>query len=154
MHSVPHEDHYWNNSHDLGVQVVSETLSNKRYHVLKKYMHLTDNQNLLSGDKVAKVSPLYSVLNDNLVQFGDWHSDLSVDKSTVPYYGRHGIQLFLIVVNVSVVAAWRLHCSIATHKTDHLTLLCEITMCLLKTELNEPRRRHRTTYALTTSDIT
>jgi len=49
--------------------------------------------------------------------------------------------LFLNVVNVSVVAAWRIHCSIATRKIDHLTFLREITMCLLKTELNETRRQ-------------
>lgn len=94
-HSVPHEDHYWSNSPDLGMQLISETMSNKRYHVLKKYLHLADNQNLLSGDKVAKVSPLYSMLNDNLVQFGVWHADLSVDESMVPYYGRHGIKMFI-----------------------------------------------------------
>jgi hypothetical protein len=94
-HSVPHEDHYWSNSPDLGVPVISETMSNKRYHILKKYLHLADNQNLQSGDKVAKVSPLYNVLNDNLVQFGVWHADLSVDESMVPYYGRHGIKMFI-----------------------------------------------------------
>lgn len=49
--------------------------------------------------------------------------------------------LFLNVVNVSVVAAWRLHCSVATQKTDHLTFRCEVALCLLKTELNKPRRQ-------------
>lgn len=94
-HSVPHEDHYWSNSPDLGVPIVSETMSNKRYHVLKKYLHLADNQNLQSGDKVAKVTPFYNLLNENLVQFGVWHSDLSVDESMVPYFGRHGIKMFI-----------------------------------------------------------
>lgn len=94
-HSVPHEDHYWSNSPDLGVGIISEAMSNKRYHPLKKYLHLADNQNLLTGDKVAKVSPMYNLLNDNLVQFGIWHADLSVDESMVPYFGRHGIKMFI-----------------------------------------------------------
>ena len=47
--------------------------------------------------------------------------------------------LFLNVVNVSVVAAWRLYCNIAKQKMDHLTFLREVTLCLLKTEQNEPR---------------
>ena len=94
-HSVPHEDHFWSNSPDLGVRIVSETMSNKRYHTIKKYLHLADNQNLPSGDKVAKVSPLYQLLNDNLVQFGVWHTDLSIDESMVPYFGRHGIKMFI-----------------------------------------------------------
>jgi len=94
-HSVPHEDHFWSNSPDLGVRIVTETMSNKRYHTIKKYLHLADNQNLPSGDKVAKVSPLYQLLNDNLVQFGVWHTDLSIDESMVPYFGRHGIKMFI-----------------------------------------------------------
>ena len=94
-HSLPHEDHYWSNSPDLGVPVISETLSDKRYHIAKKYLHLADNQNKQSGDKVAVVSPLCHALNDNLVQFRVWHADRSVDESMVPYYGRHGMKTFI-----------------------------------------------------------
>jgi hypothetical protein len=49
--------------------------------------------------------------------------------------------LFLNVVNESVVAAWRLHCSVARQKMDHLYFLREVALCLLKTEMGEPRRQ-------------
>jgi len=49
--------------------------------------------------------------------------------------------LFLNVVNVSIVAAWRLHCRVAMQKMDHLTFLREVALCLLKAELAQPRHQ-------------
>ena len=36
-------------------------------------------------------------------------------------------------LNVSVVAAWRLHCALATKPMSHLAFRREIALCLLKT---------------------
>ena len=37
---------------------------------------------------MAKVEPLYNLLNQKLQAYGILHKDLSIDKSMVPYYGR------------------------------------------------------------------
>ena len=47
----------------------------------------------------------------------------------------------LNVVNVSIVAAWRVHCRVAMQKMDHLTFLREVALCLLKAELAQPRHQ-------------
>ena len=38
---------------------------------------------------MAKVKPLYDILNEKLRRLGVVHEDLSTDESMVPYYGRH-----------------------------------------------------------------
>jgi DNA excision repair protein ERCC-6 len=94
-HSVPSERDYWSNQPDLKVPFVSESMSRNRYCELKSFLHLADNNNLEKGNKVAKVSPLYKLLNDNLQKHGIFHSDLSIDESMVPYFGKHSSKMFM-----------------------------------------------------------
>ena len=44
---------------------------------------------------MAKVEPLYDLLNKKIQQFGIVHEDLSIDESMVPYYGRHSCKQFI-----------------------------------------------------------
>jgi len=73
---------------------VSEAMSSKPFIEIKRYLHIADKRHLQTGSKAAKVLPLYNSLNQNLVQFGIWHSSLSIDDSMVPYIGRHSINTF------------------------------------------------------------
>ena len=41
--------------------------------------------------------------------------------------------LFVNVLNVSVVASWRLHCALSDSPMDHLSFRRDIAMCLMKT---------------------
>ena len=54
-----------------------------------RYLHFADNQRLTEGNKMSTISPLYNMLNFNLVQFGIFLEVLSVDESMVPYFRRH-----------------------------------------------------------------
>ena len=94
-HSLPEEHHYWSTQPDLGVPAVYNTISRNRYHEIKRYLHFADNQRLTEGDKMSKISPLYNVLNCNLVQFDIFHELLSVDELMVPYFGRHSAKMFI-----------------------------------------------------------
>ncbi|XP_066958864.1 piggyBac transposable element-derived protein 2-like [Macrobrachium rosenbergii] len=80
---------------DLGVPLVSNTMSKNRFCEIKKFIHFADNQHLEQGNKMSKISPIYDMLNDRFVQFGVFHQLLSVDESMVPYYGRHSAQMFI-----------------------------------------------------------
>ena len=91
-HSLPQEWHYWSTQPDLGVPAVYNTMSRNCYFAIKKFIHFADNQNLKKGDKVGKISPLYQMLNSNLIQLGVFHELLSVNESIVPYFGRHTCQ--------------------------------------------------------------
>ena len=96
-HSLPEEYHYWSTQPDLGFPAVYNTLSRNRYHEIKRYLHFADNQRLTGGDKMSKISPLYNMLNCNLVQFCIFHKLLSVDESMVPYFGHHSTKMFIKV---------------------------------------------------------
>jgi len=87
--------HYWSNQPDLRLPLVSDAMSSKRFIETKRYLHIADNRHLQTGNKAAKVLPLYNSLNQNLVQFEIWHSSLSIDESMVPYFGRHSIKIFI-----------------------------------------------------------
>ncbi|KRZ65504.1 PiggyBac transposable element-derived protein 3 [Trichinella papuae] len=94
-HCLPEARHYWSTQPDLAVDAASRTMSRDRFHQLKRFLHLADNQNLSAGDKMSKISPLYQMLNDRLVQYGVFHESLSIDESMVPYYGRHSAKMFI-----------------------------------------------------------
>ena len=69
-YSLPEEHHYWSTKSGFGVPAVYNTISRTRYHEIKRYLHFADNQRLTEGDKMNKISPLYNMLNCNVVQSG------------------------------------------------------------------------------------
>ena len=93
--SYPQERTYWSNKEGLGCDLVSKSMSRNRFQTIKSYIHMADNQCLQEGNKVAKISPLYSLLNLSLIKFGVFHSKLSIDESMVPYYGKHSAKMFI-----------------------------------------------------------
>ena len=70
-------------------------MSRNRYFTIKKFIHFADNQNLKEIDKMSKISALYQMLNNNLIQLGVLHELLSVDESMVPYFGRQNAKMFI-----------------------------------------------------------
>ena len=94
-HTVPEEQQYWSTQPDLRVEIVAKTMSRNRYLEIKKYMHFADNFKLTPRNKMSKFSPLYDMMNKNLVQFNIFHSLVSIDESMVPYFGRHRAKMFI-----------------------------------------------------------
>ena len=68
-------------------------MSRQRFRDIKRYLHVCDNINL-GTEKMAKVIPIYDVLNRKL-SFGILHSQLSIDKLMVPYFGKHSCKQFI-----------------------------------------------------------
>ena len=84
---MPSERDYWLNQRDLGIQLVSEALSIKRYLKIKASFHLVGKRTLTSADsKMAKVLPLYDSLNASLIPFEIFDKNLTIDESMVPYF--------------------------------------------------------------------
>ena len=44
---------------------------------------------------MAKVEPLYDLLNKKIQQFGIAHEELSIDESMVLYYGHHSCKQYI-----------------------------------------------------------
>ena len=80
--------------YEIGVEVIRETMSKNRFQSIKQYLHFADNAALEQGNKVAKVQPPYTSLNEQLVEWGVFHELLSVDESMVPYFGKHSAKMY------------------------------------------------------------
>ncbi|KAB0792570.1 hypothetical protein PPYR_14529 [Photinus pyralis] len=79
-HSVPRESMYWSLDEDLGIDLVTRSMSRNRFHDIKRNIHLADNTNLKKGDKMAKVRPLMDLMNQRFQQWGFFHEELSIDE--------------------------------------------------------------------------
>ena len=88
------ERDYWSIDPDLRCDAFCETISRNRFFEIKSFIHTADNQSL-SESRMAKVEPLYDLLNKKIQQFGIVHEDLSIDESIVSYYGRHSCKQFI-----------------------------------------------------------
>ena len=66
-----------------------------RFEVLKAYAHSADNTKLSNDDKFTKMRPLLTMLNARFSQYAIMDEKLCVDKSMIPYFGRHGAKQFL-----------------------------------------------------------
>jgi hypothetical protein len=96
-HTLPTIQHYWDAQPDLCVCAVKNAMSRNQFQQIKSYLHMVDNSTFVPGtkDKMWKMKPLYSILNTNFQQFGYFHKRLSVDESMVPYFGKHGLKMFI-----------------------------------------------------------
>ena len=66
----------------------------------KQFLHLADNESLDKTDRFAKVRPFFDVVNKHCVAYYKSEQHLSVDKSMVPYFEKHGAkQLYRILGN-------------------------------------------------------
>ena len=70
-------------------------MSRKKFEGIKKLIHFVDNNNLLAGDKLAKIRPQQNRVNASLQQFGVFAKDLAIDEQMVPYFGRHSAKMFI-----------------------------------------------------------
>ena len=86
---------YWSIDPDLGCNTFRETMSRNRFNEIKSCIHVADNNSLDPNTRMAKVKPLYDLLDKIFSKFGVFHESLSVDESMVPYYGRHSCKQFI-----------------------------------------------------------
>ena len=61
----------------------------------KRYLHLANNTALNSSDKFAKVRPLFKAINEQCISNYRPTQHVSVDKSMVPYFEKHGAKRYI-----------------------------------------------------------
>ena len=69
-------------------------MTRNRFFELKSFLHAADNHSL-SDSQMAKVEPLYNLLNQKLQAYGIFHEGLSINESMVSYYGHHSCKQFI-----------------------------------------------------------
>jgi len=80
---------YWENTDNVFNKAMSDALSQNRFEEILSVLHLCNNQNHVSSDRMAKVRPLFVQMNEKCLQYFLNEKHLSIDESTLPYYGRH-----------------------------------------------------------------
>jgi len=93
--SVPSRRSFWENSDDVHNSAVTSMMSINRFEEILRFLHFADNKNLNPGDKMAKIRPLYTMMNERFLLFWRSEQDLDVDESMIPYYGRHSAKQFI-----------------------------------------------------------
>ncbi|CAK1596423.1 unnamed protein product [Parnassius mnemosyne] len=95
-HKLPRERQYWSYDEDLGIPLVTNSISRNRFLDIKRNLHLVDNSLAsASQDKMFKVRPLCDILMQKFSQFGVFHEDISIDESMIKYYGHHSSKQFI-----------------------------------------------------------
>ena len=62
-----------------------------------RYLHINDDAQLDVEDKFSKVHPLLSTINGKFWAYFKipQTQNMSIDESTIPYYGRHSAKQFI-----------------------------------------------------------
>ena len=86
----------WSTDRDFRCDTFCTAMSRNRFFEIKAVLHAANNQHL-SDSRMAKVKPLYDILNKKLRRFGVVHEDLSIDDSRhwTTYYERHSCKQFI-----------------------------------------------------------
>lgn len=94
-HRLPRQYMYWESASDSGVTLIKNSMSYKKFKLIKKFIHFNDNLKVDINDKVFKVQPLVKALNKNFMKFGIFDKNISIDEQMVPYRGRHSAKMFM-----------------------------------------------------------
>lgn len=92
---LPRRRLYWEPSDDVLNVAISAAMTRNRFEELMQCIHVADNDQLPSGDRMAKVRPLFTSLNKSFVESFPRSRQLSIDESMVPYYGRHSAKQYI-----------------------------------------------------------
>ncbi|GFR68312.1 PiggyBac transposable element-derived protein 3 [Elysia marginata] len=86
---------FWENAEDSHNQLVSSAMTVNRFDEILSILHLADTTKLDLNDKMAKVRPILSMLNERYLQFWPASQNVNVDKSMIHYYGGHSAKQFV-----------------------------------------------------------
>lgn len=95
-HRLPNWRHYWSTSPDLGVSLVSETMSRNRFDAILSSLHVNDNSSMPkeTKDKLYKLKPMISFLNQRFRDVYHGSRQLSVDESIILFKGRSSMKQY------------------------------------------------------------
>lgn len=95
-HKLPSWKHYWSNSQDLGIPIVSNAMSRDRFDKILSNLHCNDNSKIPQDnqDKLLKIRPLIENFNKTFETVYRGTRALSVDESMVAFKGRSSIKQY------------------------------------------------------------
>ena len=85
---LPHRRMYWSASDDVP-SLLSKSIRRNRFDDILQNLHLADNTVLDPSDRLAKLRPFMSRLQEKFRENNYLDEHISIDESMIPYYGRH-----------------------------------------------------------------
>lgn len=85
---LPHRRLYWDSDDDVP-KLLPQSMRRNRFEDILKNLHLADNTALDPEDRLAKLRPFMTMLQERFRDNNYLDENLSIDESMIPYYGRH-----------------------------------------------------------------
>lgn len=95
-HRLPSWKDYWSTNQDLGIALVSNTMSRNRFEMILRYLHCNDNTLIqkTSTDRLLKIRPVINGLNQKFQDVYNGTRQLSVDESMILFKGRNTMKQY------------------------------------------------------------
>lgn len=95
-HQLPSWKLYWNSSSDLGVPFITNCMTRNRFEQILRYLHCNDNSAIprQNKDKIYKVRPLVTTLNENFKSMYKTTRCISIDESIIRVKGRSSLKQY------------------------------------------------------------
>lgn len=95
-HVLPAWKDYWSGSQDLGIPLISKSMSRNRFDTILCNLHVNDNSKipLDNQDKVFKLKPMIESLNYKFDSAYEGSRQLSVDETMVVFKGRSSMKQY------------------------------------------------------------
>ena len=87
---LPRRHMYWETRSGVHNEYVADAMPQNRFDTLMKYIHFADNNHPDPNDKMWKIRKLYDMVNARGLRYVTYGSDLSIDETMIPYFGRNG----------------------------------------------------------------
>jgi hypothetical protein len=90
----PNKRLYWSKENDVPT-ILCESMRLNRFEQILRHFHLNDNSAIDKNDRLYKLRPIITELNQNFRFHGGLEEHLSIDESMIPYYGKHYAKQFI-----------------------------------------------------------
>ena len=86
---MPQLNHYWSSSQLYGLEIIRKTMSWKRFELLLKFWHFSNNnKENANQDRLIKLRPLSDLLKGRFSSLYMPGSVISIDETMIPWCGR------------------------------------------------------------------
>ena len=94
FNTLPQFNLYWSADEDMCCLLVRELRSCSYFQKVKGYFQVCGN-NICADDKLTKLRPLFSLVNQKLIQFGVFTEHVNIDNQMIRYFWCHSCKMFI-----------------------------------------------------------
>lgn len=93
---LPSRRMYWETRPDSHNNLVASTMTRNKFETIHRFLHFNDNNTIDKKDKIYKVRPLFTHMNEKFHTMVDViPTSYSIDEAMEPYFGHHSMKQFI-----------------------------------------------------------